>query len=149
MAKNNFFIPGGIRFTAEGGLAVLLTNKTGANSIKGYLVRAHGSVEKAVELIVKGDPDPFGVFYDSGIPDGSEAWVVFSGLADVYFTAVGSTMGYFARNLLSGDTGDAGQILSEAVPTSPFSTDKHFLEIGHILETRVGAGLARVIMHFN
>jgi len=42
-----------------------------------------------------------------------------------------------------------GQAKSEAVPTSPFATDKHFSEIGHVLESRTGEGLAKVYLDFN
>ena len=43
----------------------------------------------------------------------------------------------------------SGQALSEALAAPPFATDKHFYEIGHVLESRVGAGLAKCILHFN
>ena len=75
--------------------------------------------------------------------------MVVSGIADVYFVG-NTTRGYLARTFITGDAGYVtGQALSEAVPTAPFSTDKHFCEIGHILSSRTGAGLARVNLHFN
>ena len=56
----------------------------------------------------------------------------------------------YATKSEPSDTGEiSGQALNEAVPTSPFATDKHFCEIGHVLETRTGAGLAKVNLHFN
>jgi hypothetical protein len=59
-------------------------------------------------------------------------------------------MGYLARTGLAADTGEvAGQALSEALPESPFTDAKHFCEIGHCLESRTGAGLALVNLHFN
>jgi hypothetical protein len=74
---------------------------------------------------------------------------VVSGIADVYFW--GNTVrGHLARTGIASDTGEvSGQALSEAVPESPFATDKHFCEIGHVIESRTGAGLAKIIMHFN
>lgn len=136
-------------FTPEGGIAVKLTNKTGGVSVKGNCVTTDDSTNNAVKLVAIGVPNCIGVFYDSGIADGSDAWVVVSGIADVYFWD-STTRGHLARTGIAADTGEvAGQALSEAVPTSPFATDKHFCEIGHVLETRTGAGLAKVVLHFN
>jgi hypothetical protein len=139
-----------IKLTPSGGLAVKMTNKTGSASVKGNVVRASGSIANAVVLIIKDNPDPIGVFLDSGVPDGGEAWIVVSGIAEVYFVG-NTTMRHLARGFLTADGAGyvSGQALSEAVPTSPFASDKHFYEIGHVLETRVGAGLAKVVLHFN
>lgn len=138
-----------IKFTHEGGLAVQYYNKTGAASIKGYCVTADTVAQDSVKFVPIGEPSCIGVFLDSGVPDGQFAWVVVAGRAYAYFW--GSTVhGYLARTGLAADTGEvAGQALSEAVPTSPFDVDKHFCEIGHCLETRTGAGLALVNLHFN
>lgn len=135
--------------TPEGGHAVLMTNKTGANSVKGEVVTTGSTVDNSVIKVVVDVPNPIGVFYESGVADGAEAWVVISGIAEVYF--IGSTTrGQFARGFITGDAGYvAGQALAEAVPTAPFATDKHFYEIGHILASRTGAGLAKTVLHFN
>ena len=137
------------RRTEAGGLAVLLTNKTGAASVKGHLVSTSHDHDNAVHLTQIGVPDTIGVFLHSGVADGAEAWVVVSGVAEVYF--IGSTTrGPLARSGVAADTGEQeGQALSEEFPTSPFATDKHFCEIGHLLESRTGAGLAKCILHFN
>lgn len=128
---------------------VRLTNKTGAATVKGNVVTNSDTVANAVELIIQGEPDPIGVFYESGIADGAEAWVVVAGIADVYFTG-STTLGHLARGFVAADAGYViGQALSEAIPSSPFATDKHFYEIGHVLEARTGAGLAKCILHFN
>lgn len=136
--------------TNEGGLAVKLTNRTGGASVKGEIVTASSSYDNAVEKIIKDVPNPIGVFYTSGVADGSEAWVVLHGMADVYFVG-NTTRGHIARGFLTADGGSyvTGQALSEAVPGSPFSADKHFYELGHVLESRTGAGLAKVALHFN
>ena len=138
-----------IRRTQDGGLAVLLTNKTGAASVKGHLLDTSPDYDNAVALTAIGVPDCIGVFLHSGVADGAEAWVVISGIADVYFSG-STTRNHLARIGFSNDTGEvAGQAISEAFPTSPFSTDKHFGEVGHVLESRTGAGLAKCILHFN
>lgn len=141
--------PGKVKFTPEGGLAIRVTNLTGAPTVKGYCVDAASSANNAVKLVPVGEPDCLGVFYDDGVADGQEAWVVVSGIADVYFWG-STTRGQYARVGIAADTGEvAGQAISEAVPSSPFATDKHFCEIGHVLETRTGAGLAKCALHFN
>lgn len=139
----------GFPLTPEGGFFVTLLNKTGANSVKGTVVCAHDTVDNAVKKIVVNVPDPIGIIYDDGIADGQPVRVVISGLADIYF--IGSTnRGYLARGFITGDAGYvSGQALSEAVPSSPFASDKHFYEIGHVLQSRTGAGLARCMVHFN
>lgn len=146
---NEEFYTTKIRLTKEGGLAIKLTNKTGSNSVKGEVVSPSNSVANAVTKIVVDVPNPIGVFYENGIADGQEAWVVVSGIADVYF--IGNTaLGNIARGFITGDAGYVtGQALAEAVPSSPFASDKHFYEIGHLLEARTGAGLAKCVLHFN
>jgi len=136
--------------TPEGGFAIRLTNKTGGASVKGHVVQSSATTAFGVAKIVVDDPDPIGVFYESGIADGAEAWIVVSGIADVYFVG-NTTLNHLARGFLTADGGAyvIGQALSEAVPGSPFASDKHFYEIGHVLEARVGAGLAKVCLHFN
>ena len=138
-----------VKFTPEGGIAIRLTNKTGNPSVKGNCVTPISSHNNAVQLVEIGVPNCVGIFYESGIADGSEAWVVVSGIAEVYFWG-NTTRGHLARTGMAVDTGEvAGQALSEAVPLSPFNEDKHFCEIGHVLESRTGAGLAKVVLHFN
>jgi len=138
-----------VRFTVEGGIAVRLINKTGANSVRGMVVHASSANDMSVIKAVVDVPDPIGVFDEAGVPDGSYAWVVVSGIAYVYFIGA-ATRGHLARGFLTADDDYmAGFALSEAVPTSPFSDDKHFYEIGHVLETTSGSGLARCVLHFN
>ena len=83
---------------------------------------------------------PIGVFLESGVADGSEAWVVVSGIADVFIDAGGSARG---DRLVTGAIGGFA-----TVNNNP-AVAVHFQEIGHCTETRVGAGLARCILHFN
>ena len=144
------------KITEEGGVAILMTNKTGATSVKGNTVDVYTAtaIDNAVRLTLQNIPDCIGVFLESGVADGSEAWVVISGIADVYYW--GSTVrGYMSRTGLTADTGEvAGQATAEVVPTSPFSVDKHFCEIGHCIETVAAGGggthvLARCLLHFN
>lgn len=139
-----------VKFTPEGGIAVKLTNKTGGASVKGEVVTPSGTIANAIKKIVVDEANPIGVFYESGVADGQEAWIVVSGIADVYF--VGNTsLGHIARGFLTSDGASyvIGQALSIAYPTPPFATDAHFFEIGHVIEARTGPGLSRVVLHFN
>jgi hypothetical protein len=137
-----------IAFTDQGGIAIKLINKTGAATVKGTVVTT-GTADNGVIKVPVNVPNPIGVFYEDDVAADAEAWVVVSGIADVLFSNA-PTRGYLARTGLTADTGEvSGEALSEAVPTSPFADDKHFCEIGHILETKAEAGLAKVVLHFN
>lgn len=137
------------RETPEGGTARLLINKTGAPSVKGYVVTADTTQDFAVKLIEIDIPAPVGIIYEDGVPDGSPVWVVTDGIADIYF-ANAVNRGTFGRGFVTGDAGYvSGQALCEALPTAPFATDKHFYEICHPMQTTAGPGLARCLIHFN
>lgn len=138
-----------VKFTPEGGLAVRMINKTGGISAKGQVVCAASGVDVACQLIVKDAPDPIGVIYEAGISDGSPLWVVVSGIAEVLFWNA-PTRKHLARGSVGTEAGyETGKVISEAIPSSPFATDKHFYEIGHVLETKATPGLAKVLLHFN
>ena len=138
----------GARLTPEGGFAIKVINKTGAASIKGYIVEASATVDMAVQYVVGDDIDPIGIIYEPGVPDGSLMWVVVSGVADVFYTG-NVTRATFSRVQTAAEGLTDGQAINEALPVPPFATDKHFQEIGHPIESRVGAGLARTVLHFN
>lgn len=131
--------------TENGGIAVKMT--AGENLVKGDMVDIHN--DGKVYKIIKDVPDVIGCVY-TAVSANAEVWIIVSGIAEVYFVG-NTTAGDLARGFLTADGASyvTGQALSEALPTSPFASDKHFYEIGHVLETRVGAGLAKVVLHFN
>lgn len=134
-----------VMITDFGGVAVKYT--AGENLVEGNVVRVTGV--NTVSKIVVDVPDPIEVVY-AAASAGQDVWVVITGIAKVYFVG-NTTAGQFARGFLTADGGSyvTGQAICEAVPTAPFASDKHFYEIGHVLETRVGAGLAKTNIHFN
>jgi hypothetical protein len=137
--------------TPEGGIAEVFVNKTGANSVKGTWVHPGSTVSNSVEKCEFNIPNPIGVIYNDGVPDGSEVYVVTEGKAYALFND-SVAINHLARGLVTGDATaayTAGIFMSEAVPVSPFSDDKHFYEGGHTLEARSGAGLALTKLHFN
>ncbi|MCK4819851.1 hypothetical protein KA005_29065, partial [bacterium] len=129
-------------------LAIRAINKTGGASVKGYIVEASDSVDNAVKHVGGDDIDPMGIMYNAGVADGDYVWVVVSGIAEVYYSG-NVTRATFSRVPTTGEAITSGQAINEALPSSPFATDKHFQEIGHPLESRVGAGLAKTVLHFN
>lgn len=134
-----------IKLTPEGGYAVLLTNKTGANSVKGTVAIADPSVDSAFEINPINGDMPIGVVYDNGIVDGSECWVVVAGIAEVLLVnTVASTRSYVAYS--SGSV--AGRI--DTAATVPAATT-HFREIGHTMESKTGGTdvLIKCLLHFN
>jgi len=137
-----------VAYTAIGGIAIRLTNKTGGNSVAGELVEASDSFDDAVELVPAGDYDPIGAFLDDGVADGSEAWVVVGGICDVMLEdGTDATQGNWVRLIAAG--GAPGRADAEA-GTPPGAIAAHFAEIGHCIET-VGDGTdvkARIVMHF-
>ena len=137
-----------VGLSPEGGLMIKMINKTGANSVKGHVLAA-GTINDSVIKTVIDTANAIGVFYESGVADGQKAWVIVSGIASVYY--IGSTTaGHISRIFVTADVGYVvGQAMSELYPASPFASDKHFCEIGHVIESRTGAGLAKTILHFN
>lgn len=139
------------RITAEGGLAVLLTNKTGGNSVKGQIVAASDTVENAFMTVVADDYDPIGAVYESGIADGSECWVVVYGIAEVLLKdATTSTRGYWVR--ISSDTAGRADATAAAPSGGTIGEiDAHFREIGHCFESKEAGTdvLCKIIMHMN
>lgn len=134
--------------TPEGGKAVRMINKTGANSIKGTVLKNSTTTDNGVALTTNGNVNPIGIMYDNGKADGEYVWVVVAGIADVlYGTAV--TRATFSRVPVVADGVASGRAVNEALPVPPFATDKHFQEIGHSTESRATPGLAKTILHFN
>lgn len=136
-----------VTFTALGGIAVRLTNQTGGASVQGQLVKADTGSDDAVILTGASDVECFGVFLESGIADGAEAWVVVAGIADVSFAD--------NQAAAHGDwVATATAAGYAAAAATPAAAPTHFREIGHCIETVAAGGggthiLARCVLHFN
>ena len=125
--------------TDIGGYAIKLTNKTGSNTIKGQLVIASTAFQEAFATAGASSSVVIGVVLENGIADGSEAWVMQSGIALVLMDAGGINNG--DRIGASATAGSATELNSP--PTSP----DHFTEIGHALTQTGGAGLVKAAIH--
>ncbi len=131
-----------IKLTALGGYAIKLTNKTGGNTVAGQLVAVYlaTAVDDAFKTSAANDDGVFGIVLDAGIADGSEAWIVVSGIADVLMDGGGSARG---DRIISSVTAGSADVWNVGGAVAI-----HFQEIGHCIETRTGAGLARCVLHF-
>ena len=141
------------KITVIGGFAIKLTNKTGANTVAGQIVMADPDVNDAI-VLCDGDTTadsgdiPIGVFLDSGVADGSEAWVVTGGIADVAIEDnVAAVRSYWVG--ASADEDGYADIVDH-----PKNAPDHFHEIGHCIENVAAGGggthiLARCVLHFN
>lgn len=127
--------------TSIGGFVVKLTNNTGVNSVEGQLVEADNTDQNSYKKADANAADVIGIVYNAGIADGSETWIVTNGIAEVLLDAGGCV---HHDRLISSATAGSADVwnVGGAVAT-------HFQEIGHAIETVVGAGLAKVILHFN
>lgn len=132
-----------IKFTAEGGLAIKLTNKTGSASVKGTIVRASTSNDNAFILSGVSSDEPVGIVYDNGIADASECWIIVSGIAEVLLKdGTACTRGDWA-----GVSDTSGRAYAS---TEPAAAAGHDTEIGHFIESK-GSGtnvLAKLVLHF-
>lgn len=127
------------KMTTIGGFAIKLTNKTGAPSVAGDVVIASTITTDAVVLAAASELMCVGIFLDSGIADGSEAWVVTSGIADVHMDAGGCTRGDRIVTSLTPGRGLVNNLPAVAV---------HFQEIGHAVEPAAANANARCVIHF-
>ncbi len=140
--------------TAIGGFAIKLTNKTGANSIAGAVVTTSTGTNDAVMSAANDELEPIGVFLDDGVSDGSEAWVVVGGIADVAMEDnTTATRGNWVRTSVA-DAPYADATNAVAPGHGIGNADIHFHEIGHCIETVTAGGLgthilARCVLHFN
>jgi hypothetical protein len=136
-----------VKFTAEGGLAILLVNKTGAASVKGSVLEPYSAtaVDNAVKLAAAGGNHPVGVMYDDGVADGDAVWVVVSGRAQVLLeNSVAGVRDYWLGT--SNSTAGRAQCT-----TNPTSQTEHMQELGHCIEAKTAGTdvLAYAILHFN
>lgn len=132
----------------SGCLAVRMYNRTGAPTVKGYLVTPSTAADRSFVYTPVNAADPTGVVLEGGVADGALCWVGKSGLAEVYVFGNAARRN-FIRASITADGAAAGQAIAEALPSPPFATDKHFQEAGHAYASRTGSGLVLCSIHFN
>lgn len=143
-------VPDNGTITDEGGLAIRLTNKTGAASVRGTVVEASTGTDNAFATAGASDVHPIGVVYEAGVADGSECWLVVAGRCQVLLKdTTAATRGYWVYTSDTGGRADA--TLANPPVGGAAELQIHMQEIGHCLESQ-GAGtdvLAYMILHFN
>jgi hypothetical protein len=132
------------KFTPIGGLAVLLTNKSGSTLNKGEIVVADTTTDDAVDLAPADSPNPIGAVYDTTIADDAAGWIVYNGIAQVLLETGDAAV---RGDWLGTSDSTAGVVQSQAA--SPAVTALHFQEIGHSIQSAAGGTLCRAILHFN
>ncbi len=128
------------RLTPLGGLAILLTNKSGAVSVAGDVIQSHATIADAVIVADASATNVFGAFYESGIADGSSAWIVVAGKADIHMDAGGCSVQDRIITSATAGRGDVSNAPAVAV---------HFQEIGHAIEAAAANANALCVIHFN
>lgn len=129
------------KMTPIGGFAVKLTNRTGAGSISGQVVIASIANADSVTLAGANELMPIGVFLDTGVANGAEAWIVVSGIAEVRLVAGGAGCALGDRLI----TDPAG---GNAVANNAPAVAVHFQEIGHAVQAAAAGFTARTVLHF-
>ena len=140
-----------MKFTLEGGLAIKMLNKTGANSVKGTVVELSTSTERAVDISPADEDEAMGIIYDDGIADGEFVWIVIQGIVDILIEdGQTATLGYWVRTSITQD-GRADITNAEPPGGGLPQADIHFRELGHCQESQSSGidVLARCIIHFN
>ena len=131
-------------FTVEGGIYSTLINATGAVSVKGTIVAASTTVDKAVSIAPVNSDMPMRIMYEDGVADGQPVKVVFAGCVEVLLkNGLAASRGFWC-----GVSDVAGRMYQRS---SPPSTTEHSREIGHCLESKASGTnvLALVDLHFN
>ena len=128
------------KITAIGGYCIRLNNDTGFATVKGQLVIASAGTEDSFDTAPSNSDEVIGIVLDAGIADQAEAWIVWGGKADVLIDGGGCNEG---DRMISSTTAGSADVWNTggAVAT-------HFQEVGHSVEQRTGAGLARCSIHF-
>jgi hypothetical protein len=134
-----------IRFTAEGGLAIKLINKTGAAAVRGTPVEAGDDVDSSFQKAGAEGTECIGTIYEDGAADGAETWVCVAG--KVPFLLKDGTACARGNWISTSDT----EGVVDATASSPAAAPNHFKEIGHCIQTVAsGTGVTAFgVMHFN
>lgn len=141
---------GDTRITKDGGFAVKMFNRTGADTVKGQVVRSDTATDNGVILCGTNDDEGFGVFLDAGIADDAYAWVVVTGFAYVAFEDnIAAVHGFWVGT----GTSEAGYARTQESPPA-LGIAAHFEEVGHCVESVAAGGggthiLAKCVIHFN
>ncbi len=150
---NSQFTSGKQKLTAIGGYAIKLENRTGVNTVAGTLVEAASGNDDAFALSGVDEKEVIGIVLDSGVNNGSDAWIVISGIADVAMKDnTTATRGNWVKT--SDEVGYADATNATPPGGGIPELGQHMQEIGNCIESVAATGggthvLARCVLHFN
>lgn len=133
--------------TNERGFLVKFINRTGGVSVKGTLVAPSPTTDREV-IKQASEYDTIAVVQEAGVAEASEMWCWVNG--SVCQVLLKDTVGAARANVLIAADTD-GRVDAVAAPPPPPTSDTHFKEIGHAMETKVGGTNVLVLacIHFN
>ena len=152
-ATNQFSVKEKAGISPIGGFCIKLTNKTGSNTVAGQLVQTNTALDDSFVLSSIDETETFGVVLDAGVSDGSEAWIVVGGIADVAMKDnTAATRGNWVK--ASDEAGYADSTNATPPGGGVPELDEHMGEVGNCIENVSAGGggthiLARCILHFN
>jgi len=112
---------GSVKLTPEGGIAVRIINGSGSASVKGTVVCVNNGNDNQFALQTN-EFNAIGICYESGIANGSYAWIVVSGIADVLLQdTIGST-----RDQVAICSPTDGRMITIATPTGTPTNNDHW-----------------------
>ncbi len=139
-----------VKITPECGIAFLMINDTGFDSVKGTIVECSKVVPCGYVISVVDSNHAMGVVYQSGIPDGQETWIVRLGYAFVLLEdGTASNHGNWVRTSLN-QMGRADATGIDPPGGGIIELDNHLKEIGYAQES-ISAGtnkLCRIFVNF-
>ena len=136
----------GYGLTKEGGVASLVINDTGRESIRGMVVTSSSRREFAVSIAETDADNAVGVIYDEGVPPEKEMRIVTGGNGDVLLERDHSTKCNWSMRVSSRDE---GRIVTQE--TIGDDIRLHFVGCGHTNQAADGGEnvLVRAFVHFN
>lgn len=132
--------------TADGGLAVKMTNDMGEATSRGLIVAGTTASINNAFIRQTNEYDAIGVLYEAGIADGDETWVVVAGMAEVTLDGAHGDAGW--GTWIGAGTTDglaSGSIAPNGLGALQANT--HFKELGHAVGSGSAGNQVKIILH--
>jgi hypothetical protein len=131
--------------TYERGVLLKYINRTGHSSVKGELVAPYATTNREVAL-QSSEYDTIGIVQEAGVAEGSEMWV----------WTIGSVCQALLKNSVTAARGEVavaadtdGRMDRLSAPPPPPTTDTHFKEVGHVMQSVTGGTDQLCLIHFH
>lgn len=124
------------RITKEGGVAIKLTNKSGATITKGKVVSLATNYNAAFILCTNGYK-PTGVVYDTSVTNNGVAWIIKNGMADVLLetnsTVIAGNYVYASEGAFAGRVNANLVASTYSINTNIFTATYNYVDTNNIL----------------